>query len=263
MEAAAMLSTSLDFGPGREVESLLVVGMESEPFERVYGAEVGKLVRQLHESKGVKFVMRSRIREFRASAAAPDAVASAVVVPLDPADTSQRIEDVDIVILGAGISPAIDCLRELPGVHPPNPAAQGGVRVDEHMLVRSEGNASVYAVGDIACFPYRRSAHASTHEVRIEHWDVAMDQGRVAARHILGKAAGSSYDGVPFFWTSQYTWKLRYAGHARAVDRTILQFSSAPTDRTPVITIFYCADKKVRASGGERRARTETHRETR
>ena len=35
--------------------------------------------------------------------------------------------------------------------------------------------------------------------MRIEHWDVAIDQGRVAARNMLG--GSEDYSGVPFFWT--------------------------------------------------------------
>jgi NADPH-dependent 2,4-dienoyl-CoA reductase/sulfur reductase-like enzyme len=76
----------------------------------------------------------------------------------------------------------------------------------------------VYAAGDIAFFPYRAGGG---HGTRIEHWDVAIDQGRVAARNMLGGAV--AYDAVPFFWTSMYGKSLRYAGHSLAADNVIIQ----------------------------------------
>ena len=47
-----------------------------------------------------------------------------------------------------------------------------------------------------------------------------MDQGRVAARNMLGRRA--VYDHVPFFWTAQYGKALRYAGHAARTDNVVL-----------------------------------------
>jgi len=71
-------------------------------------------------------------------------------------------------------------------------------------------------------FPY---AHATgpggvVEFTRIEHWDVAMDQGRVAARNMMNHAA--RFDTVPFFWTAQYGKSLRYAGHALRTDNVVL-----------------------------------------
>lgn len=50
-------------------------------------------------------------------------------------------------------------------------------------------------LGDIATFPipFREGV------VRIEHWAVAQNHGRAAARSIAGQPA--PYEKVPFFWT--------------------------------------------------------------
>lgn len=53
----------------------------------------------------------------------------------------------------------------------------------------------MYAAGDIATFPYYKTGE----DIRVEHWDVAMQQGRIAAKHMMGKMV--PYDSVPFFWT--------------------------------------------------------------
>ncbi len=116
--------------------------------------------------------------------------------------------------------------------------------------------------------------------VRIEHWDVAMDQGRLAALNMLKKsipyvakqrkgggslALGSTelpqmdsaaaspprapplptrYNCVPFFWTQQYGKSLRYAGHAYAFDDVVIQ-GQVDGDK-PSFTVFYCQGQTVR-----------------
>lgn len=71
-------------------------------------------------------------------------------------------------------------------------------------------------------FPYAH-AHGPNGEVeftRIEHYDVAMDQGRTAARNMMNH--GAKFTTVPFFWTAQYGKSLRYAGHALKTDNVII-----------------------------------------
>lgn len=75
----------------------------------------------------------------------------------------------------------------------------------------------VYAAGDIAQFKYWRTGAP----IRVEHWDVAMDQGRVAAKNMAGKA--TPYRTVPFFWTSQFATQVRYAGNAMKFDRVVIE----------------------------------------
>jgi apoptosis-inducing factor 3 len=81
----------------------------------------------------------------------------------------------------------------------------------------STGAADVYAAGDLAFFPYHG------HATRIEHWDVAYDQGRVAARNMLGERV--PYGSVPFFWTASFGKSLRYAGHCLKTDDLIVHGS--------------------------------------
>ena len=54
-------------------------------------------------------------------------------------------------------------------------------------------NSDVFAVGDIAAFPWRGE------HMRSEHWILAGDMGDKAALNMLGKK--SAYLTTPFFWT--------------------------------------------------------------
>lgn len=125
----------------------------------------------------------------------------------------------DLVLAGVGVYPAVGYLRGAQGVEL-LAAAPGGVKVDASMRAGED----VYAAGDIAYFPYqatRAYADPKYPSVRIEHWAVAIDQGRVAGRNMAGKAC--TYDSVPFFWTQQYGRSVRCAGYATDTSNIIVK----------------------------------------
>ncbi|RPI72162.1 MAG: NAD(FAD)-dependent dehydrogenase, partial [Ignavibacteriales bacterium] len=84
----------------------------------------------------------------------------------------------------------------------------GSVKVDEYLQAHQD----FYAAGDIASFPYRGKY------VRIEHWRVAEQQGRVAGFNMAGKK--NKFLKQPFFWTQQAGLNLRYVGHTEKWDDT-------------------------------------------
>lgn len=217
MEAAAFLATSLPKGPDG-LDGLTVIGMETEPFERVLGAEFGRVMRRLHESKGVDFCMGATVLGFEGRRAGPrEGSISGVRVRVGGAE---HVIPADVVVIGAGIIPSVKYLQS---------SAKHGVRVGENPMNGVEVDAflrateDVYVAGDIARFPYKYAVDAASAVVRIEHWDVAIDHGRIAARNMMGKAV--EYEAVPFFWTGQYGQSIRAAGHARTVNRVIFQGS--------------------------------------
>src|SRR5262249_20908034 len=106
--------------------------------------------------------------------------------------------DAALVVAGVGVKPATDFLVGA-DLH-----EDGGVMVDEHLRAAD----GLYAAGDIAWFPSALTGERQ----RIEHWGTALQQGRIAAHNMAGKAA--SYDSVPFFWTRQFDAGLLYVGHA-------------------------------------------------
>jgi NADPH-dependent 2,4-dienoyl-CoA reductase/sulfur reductase-like enzyme len=49
-------------------------------------------------------------------------------------------------------------------------------------------------------------------DMRVEHWDNAIGQGRAAARRLLEGPGAEPFAPVPYFWSYQYDRKIQFAG---------------------------------------------------
>ena len=89
--------------------------------------------------------------------------------------------------------------------------------VDRYLETSAPG---VFAAGDIA--EYDSVIH--DRRLRIEHWDVAFNQGKYAALNMLGKQ--QAYDVVPYFWSDLADWaSMEYVGPASEWDEIWLRGS--------------------------------------
>ena len=70
----------------------------------------------------------------------------------------------------------------------------------------------VFAAGDIATYPYWVNGKM----VRVEHYNVAMDQGSHAAFNMLGKMV--PFGNVPFYWTRHYNKTVQVVGNGEYDD---------------------------------------------
>jgi NADPH-dependent 2,4-dienoyl-CoA reductase/sulfur reductase-like enzyme/nitrite reductase/ring-hydroxylating ferredoxin subunit len=159
-----------------------VIGRDSQPLEKIFGGELSRLVRQVHEEQGVVFHLGR--------------------TPVEIRDRKLRLDDgttvdADLVVVGIGVRPRT-ALAEEAGI-----ATDNGVLVDEYLETNVKG---IFAAGDIARWPDRRAGL-----IRVEHWVVAERQGQIAARNILGKR--ERFDFVPFFWSNHFDLQIVYTGH--------------------------------------------------
>ncbi len=212
MEAAANFT-------GRGL-GVTVVSMDEVPFEAVLGADVGRFFQRVHEENGVTFHLGTGVEQIERS----DGGLTVTT------EGGERIE-ADFVLVGIGVTPATDFLR---GVT--KDEDDGGIVVDAHLAAGSD----VFAAGDIARFADPRTGE----RVRIEHWRLAQQHGRVAALNMAGQAV--LYEGVPFFWSGQFGVSLRYVGHASAWDEV---FIDGGLDEKKFIAYYLNGDDVLAAAG--------------
>jgi 3-phenylpropionate/trans-cinnamate dioxygenase ferredoxin reductase subunit len=95
---------------------------------------------------------------------------------------------------------------------------RGGVRTDSRLRTSAP---DVYAAGDMC--EYESVVHGGE-RLRIEHWDVAEQQGATAARAMLGH--DGPHEAVPYFFADLADWaSLEYVGPANAWDEEIVRGS--------------------------------------
>ena len=206
---------------GKRGGKITVVTPEDVLFGKVFGKEVGAYTRKLHEDAGVSFQLGRKAKEIRGNG-------SVTSVLLDDGTELPA----DIVIVGIGVKPATDYIEGIAFQE------DHSVAVDGHLAAHAE---NAWAAGDIATYPDREGM------LRIEHWKVAGQQGRVAGRNMAGQA--EPYTMVPFFWTNQQGVNYRYVGHATDYDDII--FDGTPGE-SPFLA-FYVKDDHVQACLGVKR----------
>jgi NADPH-dependent 2,4-dienoyl-CoA reductase/sulfur reductase-like enzyme/nitrite reductase/ring-hydroxylating ferredoxin subunit len=196
-----------------------VVAQESAPFEKQLGARIGSVFVGLHQRRGVTFRLGCKAERLEGETAVHGVrLAGGEVLPAD------------LVVAGFGVKPATGFL------HGVELADDGGVPVDAALRAAD----SLYATGDIARFPLRGDGPP----IRVEHWRVAEQQGRLAALAMLGRDV--TYDAVPVFWTIQYKKRLDYVGHAEDWDDVVVHGDLGQ----PRFLAYYVKDGIVRAAAG-------------
>jgi 3-phenylpropionate/trans-cinnamate dioxygenase ferredoxin reductase subunit len=165
------------------------------PLERVLGAEVGAMFRDLHAEKGVELHMGAGVEAFRGST---------VVEQVMLADGSAVSGD--LFVVGVGVSPRTELAEAADLV------IDNGVVVDQHLATSAPG---IWAAGDVA------NAYHPVFDtrIRLEHWSAALNQGPVAAKNMLGQ--NLEYRKVPYFFSDQYDLGMEYNGFAARWDQVV------------------------------------------
>jgi 3-phenylpropionate/trans-cinnamate dioxygenase ferredoxin reductase subunit len=200
---------------GKEV---VIIESAPVPLARALGEEVGEIYAEIHRSRGVDVRTGTTVKQWHADGR------RMVGVTL----SDGRREEVDLVLLAVGIEPNLDVPKAL-GL----PLEGGGVAVDE-ALKAFDG---VYCGGDIAFHRHPVLGRA----IRVEHWEVAKNQGRGIAACIAG--GDVPYTKLPYFWSDQYDVNLEYRGHASGEDKAVWR-----GDRSGLkFSVFYLRDGLIDA----------------
>lgn len=141
--------------------------------------------------------------------------------------------DADAVVMGTGAVPDVTLARSA-GLEL---GEAGGVIVDSRLQTKAPG---IYAAGDMA--EYESVVHGGR-RMRIEHWDVAFNQGKTAALNMLDR--DQPHDVVPYFFSDLSDWAwLEYVGPASEWDQEVVRGSIDGGE----FTIFYLNGGRVAAA---------------
>jgi 3-phenylpropionate/trans-cinnamate dioxygenase ferredoxin reductase component len=193
-----------------------IVMMEEVALSRTFGEEVGRWFHELLESKGIEIRGGESLAAFEG-----DEHATGVVT-----ESGMRIEG-EMVVVGAGVKPDV-MLAQRAGLE-----VDDGIVCDETLQSSVDG---IYAAGDVCS--YQSRVHGR--RLRVEHWDVAMQQGMHAARSMLGE--GKPYEVVPYFFSDLADWaSLEYVGPATEWDEVVWRGDRDAGE----FAAFYLKDGKV------------------
>jgi 3-phenylpropionate/trans-cinnamate dioxygenase ferredoxin reductase subunit len=176
--------------------SCTMVMLEDVALSRSFGEEVGRYFHEVLASKGVELVTGETVEAFIG-----DERVRAVRTK------GGREVEGDVVVVGAGVHPDT-MLAERAGLEVAN-----GVVCDSKLETSAEG---VFAAGDVCS--YESVVHGR--RLRVEHWDVALQQGQHAARGLMGET--EPYRVVPYFFSDLADWtSLEYVGPAESWDEIV------------------------------------------
>jgi 3-phenylpropionate/trans-cinnamate dioxygenase ferredoxin reductase component len=196
-----------------------LVMMEDVALSRTFGEDAGRWFQELLESKGIEFHGGETLAAFEG-----DDHASAVVT-----ESGKTVEG-DMVVVGAGVKPDV-MVAQRAGLEIDE--ENGGVRCDETLQTSVEG---IYAAGDICSYDSRIHGR----RLRVEHWDVAMQQGQHTARSMMSEA--KPYEVVPYFFSDLADWaSLEYVGPAYDWEEEVWRGDSDAGE----FLVFYLKDEKV------------------
>jgi 3-phenylpropionate/trans-cinnamate dioxygenase ferredoxin reductase component len=179
-----------------------IVMQEQKTLERGFGTHVGGYIQELLEAHGVTVYANDQLERFEG-----DGSVNKVI-------TRGGLElNADAVVIGAGVTPDIQ-LAQRAGLEI---GERGGVRCSARLETSEPG---VFAAGDIA--EYDSAIHGGP--IRVEHWDVAFNQGKTAALNMLG--GDVAHEVVPYFYSVLADWgELEYVGPAFDWNREVVRGS--------------------------------------
>jgi 3-phenylpropionate/trans-cinnamate dioxygenase ferredoxin reductase subunit len=196
-----------------------MVMLEEVAMSRAFGEEAGRYFHEVLRSHGVEifggeeleaFLGDERVRAIRTKGG--------------------REIECGAVVIGAGVHPET-MLAERAGLE-----VENGITCDSKLETSVDG---IFAAGDVCS--YESVIHGR--RLRIEHWDVALQQGQHAAKGLMGEE--EPYRVVPYFFSDLSDWaSLEHVGPAERWDELVWRGDMASGE----FLVWYLDGGKVAAA---------------
>ena len=148
----------------------------------------------------------------------------------------------ELVVVGVGLMPNTDLARA------------AGLTVANGILVNERLETSVpdvYAAGDVARF----YAPVFKRHLRVEHYDVAVRQGKVAGANMTG--AMVTFADLPYFFSDMFELRIHVHGTLSDYDRVILRGERRLTEQGGFIQFYLKGPQVMAYLGVNRKLREE------
>ena len=195
-----------------------VVELTPAVLSLVIDAETSEFVQSYLQQQGVRVLTTTRAARFIGEQGQVKAVAT---------DRDEELA-ADFVAVGVGIVPNTEL------------AAQAGLAVDNGVVVNEylEAAEGVYVAGDIA----RYYSPILNRQLRVEHYDVALQHGRIAGINMTG--GRQAYTELPYFFSFMGELRLNVVGD---MGRRTQCVRRGPLSLEPGFVQFYFADGLLQA----------------
>lgn len=177
--------------------SITLFECEDRLLSRVTAPAVSDFFHKLHTQKGVNILTNKRVDAIRSADETQTIVCN---------DGTQYLAD--FVVIGVGIRLNLEL------------ALAAKLETGDGIIVNPQAqtnDSDIYAIGDCT---YHYNPHYDRH-MRLESVQNAVDQGKIAAQNIMGKAV--AYDALPWFWSDQYDIKLQMVGLSQGYDEVLVR----------------------------------------
>jgi NADPH-dependent 2,4-dienoyl-CoA reductase/sulfur reductase-like enzyme len=138
----------------------------------------------------------------------------------------KKIES-DVVIAGIGIAPSVEL------------AVRAGLKTENGIVVNTflqTSHPDIYAAGDNASYPDAMRGL----NVRVEHWDNAVNQGKLAGKNMAG--AHDPYTYMPYFFSDIFDFGFEAVG---SIDSKLETFADWQEENVKG-TIYYLQGKRIK-----------------
>ena len=210
-------------------KNVTIIDLEAKPLANILGSDISSQLLTVQSVNGVNVLTNQKITSLNGSNGIVTSITLPALVAFQGNSTTSEIP-ADLVILATG--------AEINSTYAPFKLvnSDGSLRVNSHLQTE---NSSIYAAGDIAQFP---SLLTESRE-RIEHWQVAQQQGRIAALNMLEK--GNNYLDIPFFWSNQFI-NVSFAGFSAGHDWSYTETKGEDlAAKTARITYFFKGERCI------------------
>ena len=200
--------------------SCSLVMLESVTLSRHFGEQAGCFFQGRLEEHGIEVHGDDELERFEGAGGRVTRVIT----------KSGRELEADVVVIGVGAVPDVRLARTA-GLEIGD---RGGVLVDARLQTAVPG---IFVAGDMA--EYESVVHGGR-RLRVEHWDVAFNQGKTAALNMLDR--DQPHDVIPYFFSDLSDWaSLEYIGPAAEWEQEVVRGSIDEGE----FSVFYLHDGRV------------------